>query len=138
GVLVRNAEALEILEKVDTLVIDKTGTLTEGKPKVETVVAAAGEQEDELVRLVASLEQGSEHPLGGAVIAAARDRRLKLSPSERFESITGGGSRGRVDEKEVAVGEGNWLKELGVGDARLSSRAEVLRREGETGMVVSA
>src|SRR5439155_469251 len=110
GVLVRNAEALEILEKVDTLVIDKTGTLTEGKPKVETVVAAAGEQEDELVRLVASLEQGSEHPLGASVIAAALGRRLKLSPAEKFESITGRGIRGRVDEKEVAVGN-----ESGVG-----------------------
>jgi len=137
GVLVRNAEALEILEKVDTLVIDKTGTLTEGKPKVETVVAAAGEQEDELVRLVASLEQGSEHPLGGAVIAAARDRRLKLSPSERFESITGRGIRGKVDEKEVAVGNENWFKELGIGDSTLSSRAEELRRKGETVIFVS-
>src|SRR5437762_3060862 len=125
GVLVRNAEALEILEKVDTLVIDKTGTLTEGKPKVETVVAAAGEQEDELVRLAATLEQGSEHPLGAAVIAAARERGLKLSPSEKFESITGRGIRGKVDEKEVAVGNENWFKELGIVDSTLSSRAEI-------------
>jgi len=137
GVLVRNAEALEILEKVDTLVIDKTGTLTEGKPKVETVVAAAGEQEDELVRLAATLEQGSEHPLGAAVIAAARERGLKLSPSEKFESITGRGIRGKVDEKEVAVGNENWFKELGIGDSTLSSRAEELRRKGETVIFVS-
>jgi P-type Cu+ transporter len=137
GVLVRNAEALEILEKVDTLVIDKTGTLTEGKPKVETVVAAAGEQEDELVRVAASLEQGSEHPLGSAVIAAARDRRMKLSPGEKFESITGRGIRGRVDEKEVAIGNENWFKELGIVDPALSSRAEELRRKGQTVIFVS-
>jgi P-type Cu+ transporter len=132
GVLVRNAEALEILEKVDTLVIDKTGTLTEGKPKVEAVVAVAGRQEDELVRLVASLEQGSEHPLGAAVIAAARARSVKLSPGEKFESITGRGIRGRVDEKELAVGNENWFKELGMGDPALFSRAEDLRRNGQT------
>src|SRR5216117_921081 len=137
GVLVRNAEALEILEKVDTLVIDKTGTLTEGKPKVETVVAAAGEQEDELVRLAATLEQGSEHPLGAAVIAAARERGLKLSPSEKFESITGRGIRGKVDEKEVAVGNETWFKELGIVDSKLSSRAEALRRNGQTVIFVS-
>jgi len=137
GVLVRNAEALEILEKVDTLVIDKTGTLTEGKPKVETVVAAAGEQEDELVRLAATLEQGSEHPLGAAVIAAARERGLKLSPSEKFESITGRGIRGKVDEKEVAVGNENWFKELGIVDSTLSSHAEELRRNGQTVIFVS-
>src|SRR5216117_1465228 len=137
GVLVRNAEALEILEKVDTLVIDKTGTLTEGKPKVETVVAAAGEQEDELVRLAATFEQGSEHPLGAAVIAAARERGLKLSPSEKFESITGRGIRGKVDEKEVAVGNETWFKELGIVDSKLSSRAEALRRNGQTVIFVS-
>ena len=137
GVLVRNAEALEILEKVDTLVIDKTGTLTEGKPKVETVVAAAGEQEDELVRLAATLEQGSEHPLGASVIAAALGRRLKLSPAEKFESITGRGIRGRVDEKEVAVGNENWFKELGIVDSTLSSHAEELRRNGQTVIFVS-
>src|SRR5436309_2946979 len=137
GVLVRNAEALEILEKVDTLVIDKTGTLTEGKPKVETVVAAAGQREDELVRLVGSLEQGSEHPLGASVIAAALGRRLKLSPAEKFESITGRGIRGRVDEKEVAVGNENWFKELGIGDSTLSSRAEELGRKGETVIFIS-
>ena len=132
GVLVRNAEALEILEKVDTLVIDKTGTLTEGKPKLMTVIAAAGQQEDELVRLVASLEQGSEHPLGAAVIAAARERSLKLSPGEKFESITGRGIRGRVEQKELAVGNENWFKELGMGDPALFSRAEDLRRNGQT------
>src|SRR5207247_1439095 len=137
GVLVRNAEALEILEKVDTLVINKTGTRTEGKPQVDTVVAAAGEQEGELVRLAASLEQGSEHPLGAAVIAAARERGLKLSPSEKFESITGRGIRGKVDEKEVAVGNENWFKELGIVDSTLSSRAEELRRNGQTVIFVS-
>ena len=137
GVLVRNAEALEILEKVDTLVIDKTGTLTEGKPKVETVVAAAGEQEDELVRLAATLEQGSEHPLGAAVIAAARERGLKLSPSEKFESITGRGIRGKVDDREVVVGNENWFKELGIVDSALSSRAEELHRNGQTVIFIS-
>ncbi len=90
-----------------------------------------------MVRLAATLEQGSEHPLGAAVIAAARERGLKLSPSEKFESITGRGIRGKVDEKEVAVGNENWFKELGIVDSTLSSRAEELRRNGQTVIFVS-
>jgi P-type Cu+ transporter len=132
GVLVRNAEALEIMEKVDTLVIDKTGTLTEGKPKLVIVIPAAGQKEDELIRLAASLEQGSEHPLGAAVIAAARERGLTLSSAENFESITGRGIRGRVEGREVLVGNKGWLKELGMVEPTLSSRVEELRRNAQT------
>jgi P-type Cu+ transporter len=132
GVLVRNAEALEVMEKVDTLVIDKTGTLTEGKPKLETAISAEAQQEDELIRLVASLEQGSEHPLGAAVIAAARDRRLKLSSGEKFESITGRGIRGTVERKEVLAGNEAWFKDLGMIEPKLSSQAEELRQNGQT------
>jgi P-type Cu+ transporter len=132
GVLVRNAEALEVMEKVDTLVIDKTGTLTEGKPKLETAISTEAQQEDELIRLVASLEQGSEHPLGAAVIAAARDRRLKLSSGEKFESITGRGIRGTVERKEVLAGNEAWFKDLGMIEPKLSSQAEELRQNGQT------
>jgi P-type Cu+ transporter len=131
GVLVRNAEALEILEKVDTLVIDKTGTLTEGKPKLLTAISAGAQEEDELIRLVASLEQGSEHPLGAAIIAAARDRGLKLNLADQFESITGRGIRGRVEGREVRAGNEAWFKELGI-DPTLPPRAEELRRNGQT------
>jgi P-type Cu+ transporter len=132
GVLVKNAEALEILEKVDTLVIDKTGTLTEGKPKLVTVIPAAGQQENELIGLVASLEQGSEHPLGAAVIAAARERGLKMSAAANFESLTGHGVRGRIEGREVLVGNEGWFKELGLLEPSLSSRAEELRRNGQS------
>src|SRR5213083_555776 len=132
GVLVRNAEAIETMEKVDTLVVDKTGTLTEGKPRVVSIKTREAFSEDDLLRALASLEQGSEHPLAAAILAAALGRRLKLSPAEKFESITGRGIRGRVDEKEVAVGNENWFKDLGIGDSTLSSRAEELRRKGET------
>jgi Cu+-exporting ATPase len=132
GVLIRNAEALEILEKVDTLVIDKTGTLTEGKPKVVSIVAADGQDESALLKLVASLEQGSEHPLATAIIDAAKSRGIALSKAESFESRTGGGVAGMVDGKRIAVGSVRYLSDLGVAAGGLAERAEQLRRLGQT------
>jgi Cu+-exporting ATPase len=114
GVLVRNAEALERLEKVDTVVVDKTGTLTEGKPRVAAVKASAGFSEDDVLRLASGLEQASEHPLAAAVLAAARDRGLKKPAVSGFESITGRGVTGRIDGRDVTVGSAAWLRERGI------------------------
>ena len=132
GVLIKNAEALETLEKVDTLVVDKTGTLTEGKPSLESVVAAPGQDESELVRLVASLEQGSEHPLGAAIVAAARANALTLANAQNFQSVTGRGVIGKVDSKAVIAGNGQFFQQLGLQVGGLSQQAEQLRREGQT------
>src|SRR5208282_3740976 len=104
GVLIQNAEALEVLAKVDTLVIDKTGTLTEGKPRLSTVKPQPGWTESELLRLAASLERGSEHPLAGAIVAAAEERALALSEVKDFRSITGQGVTGAIEGKAVALG----------------------------------
>ncbi len=136
GVLIRNAEALEILEKVDTLVVDKTGTLTEGKPSVESVVAISGD-ESELVRLVASLEQGSEHPLGAAVVAAAKANDIALAGVSEFQSRTGLGVMGKVDGNLVAAGNEKFLTELGVDGKALARQANDLRRDGQTVMFVA-
>ncbi|HEV2731700.1 MAG TPA: HAD-IC family P-type ATPase, partial [Terriglobales bacterium] len=114
-----------------------TGTLTEGKPKLVTALPAGTLQEDELIRLAASLEQGSEHPLGTAVIAAARERGLKLSPAANFESLTGRGIRGRIEGREVLVGNEGWLKEVGLLEPSLSSRVEELRRNAQTVIFVA-
>jgi Cu+-exporting ATPase len=123
GVLIRNAEALEVLEKVDTLVIDKTGTLTEGRPRVMSVVSSLpGQTEAELLRLTASLEQGSEHPLSAAVVSAAKDRGLALSAVNGFQSGTGLGVSGEVDGKQVLAGNETWLKEKGISSAELNQR----------------
>ncbi len=123
GVLIRNAEALEVLEKVDTLVIDKTGTLTEGRPRVMSVVSSLpGQTEDELLRLAASLEQGSEHPLAAAVVSAAKDRGLALSAVNGFQSGTGLGVSGEVDGKQVLAGNETWLREKGISSAELNQR----------------
>jgi Cu+-exporting ATPase len=113
GVLIKNAEALEILERVDTLVVDKTGTLTEGKPAVVSVIATSG-NENELLRLAASLEQGSEHPLGSAVVAAAKNRGLTLAETRDFKYLTGRGVTGKVDGKIVALGNEKLLQEMGL------------------------
>ncbi|HKS76694.1 MAG TPA: copper-translocating P-type ATPase, partial [Terriglobales bacterium] len=131
GVLIRDAQALETMEKVDTLVVDKTGTLTTGKPTVEAVLAS-GVTDSELVRLVASLEQGSEHPLGAAVVEAAKANGLALGKVEGFESYTGMGVSGNVDGKRVAAGNEKLLAKLGVEMGGLSSQGESLRREGQT------
>ena len=114
GVLIKNAEALEVLEKVDTLVVDKTGTLTEGKPKLVSVVPAAGSDEPELLRLAASLERGSEHPLAAAIAAGAQERGLELTSAQQFQSSTGQGVQGQVEGRAVAVGNRGFFDELGI------------------------
>jgi Cu+-exporting ATPase len=137
GVLVKNAEALEVMEKVDTLVVDKTGTLTEGKPRLVSVVPAPGQDEAELLRLAASLERGSEHPLAAATVAEVLARGLRLSEPESFDSLTGKGVRGVVEGRKVAVGTRRLLEELGIDAGGLDARVEELRREGQTVMFVA-
>jgi Cu+-exporting ATPase len=134
GVLVRNAEALEVLEKVDTLVVDKTGTLTEGKPKLTSIVTEEGFDEATLLRLVASLEQGSEHPLAAAIVLGAKDRNIPLVPPNDFESLTGRGVKGNIDGRIVAVGNERLLQELSVSADFLVQRAQELRKGGHTVM----
>ncbi len=137
GVLIKNAEALETMEKIDTLVVDKTGTLTEGKPKLTTVRAQGDFSEDDLLRLAASLEQGSEHPLAESIVQAAKEKELKLSATEEFEAETGKGVIGKTDGRKVAVGNLKLLKELSIEAGELVERAEELRREGATAMFVA-
>ena len=137
GVLIKDAEALEIMEKVDTLVVDKTGTLTEGRPALQRVIAAPGFAEDELLALAASLEQASEHPLAAAIVAGAKGPGLALVAVTDFESVTGKGVRGRVGGREVLVGTARFLGESGVDAATLEAQAEPLRREGATAMLVA-
>jgi Cu+-exporting ATPase len=132
GVLIRNAEALERMEKVDTLVIDKTGTLTEGKPVLESVIAAPGMDESELVRFVASLEQGSEHSLAAAVVAAARQYGLTLSPVSGFQYKPGRGVSGKVEGHAVVVGSEAFLRELKIFPDALSHDAKRSQQEGQT------
>jgi len=131
GVLVKNAEALEIMEKVDALVVDKTGTVTEGKPRLSGVVAAGTLSEDELLRLAASLERGSEHPLATAIASGAEERGVALVAVRDFVSETGKGVIGVVDGKRVAVGNQTLLDTLGIDTAGLAERAEELRQEGQ-------
>jgi P-type Cu+ transporter len=137
GVLIRNAEALETLEKVDTLVVDKTGTLTEGKPVLTSVAAVGQWSEADVLRLAASLERGSEHPLAAAIVAGAERRGLSLSPVEEFRSVTGKGVTGRVDGRRVALGNRPLLQDLGVPLDGLGERADALRNEGQTVMFVA-
>ena len=127
GVLFRDAAAIENLRKVDTLIVDKTGTLTEGKPAFDRVVAAPGYGEDEVLRLAASLDQGSEHPLAEAIVRAARERGLALDKPESFESSTGIGVRGTVAGKAVALGNTALMKQVGVAFDALTAQAEALR-----------
>jgi Cu+-exporting ATPase len=133
GVLFKDAEAVETLRKVDTLVVDKTGTLTEGRPKLVSVVALDG-NEDRLLALAASLERASEHPLASAILSGALEREIELSSVENFESITGKGVAGTVNGQRVALGNRQLLEGLGVESEGLASRAEELRREGQTVM----
>jgi P-type Cu+ transporter len=137
GVLVKNAEALELLEKVDTLVIDKTGTLTEGKPKLVSIKTAGTRSENELLSMAASLEQGSEHAVGAAIVSAAADRKLTLSRASEFRSITGKGILGVVDGHSVAIGNDGLLEQIGVDLAPLLPAAENLRRKGQTVIFVA-
>jgi P-type Cu+ transporter len=132
GVLIKNAEALERMEKVDTLVVDKTGTLTEGKPKVVAVIVAKGFDDNEVLRLAASVETASEHPLGLAIVAAAQERKLKLAPVGEFDSPTGKGVLGLVDGHRLVLGNANFLGERGVQTNELQPEAEQLRHEGAT------
>jgi Cu+-exporting ATPase len=132
GVLIRNAEALERLEKVDTLVVDKTGTLTEGRPKVVAIVVAAGFQENDILRLAASVERASEHPLADALVRAAREHQLELSAVEGFDAPTGKGATGKVLGKAIVLGNSKYLASIGIETASLDSEAERLRADGAT------
>ena len=132
GVLIRNAEAIERLEKVDTLIVDKTGTLTEGRPAVTRIVPAAAFAETELLRLSASVERASEHPLGEAIVAAAQERGIATAPVAGFESPTGKGVLGTVEGRRVVLGSAAFLREQGVDAAPLAEEADALRREGAT------
>ena len=137
GVLIKNAEALEILERIDTLVVDKTGTLTEGKPRLASLVTAPGHSESDLLRLAASLERGSEHPLAAAIVAGAEERKLTLSAAKDFRSVTGKGVAGRVEGRTVVLGNHRLIQDLGVPIGDLAERADALRREGQTAMFVA-
>jgi Cu+-exporting ATPase len=137
GVLIKNAEALERMEKVTTLVVDKTGTLTEGRPAVTQVVSAAGLTEDEILRLAASVERASEHPLARAVVRAAEERQLSLATVVDFDSPTGKGALGRVDGKHVVLGNASFLKEHGIETSTLADQAEQLRQTGATAIFAS-
>jgi Cu+-exporting ATPase len=132
GVLFRNAEAIETLRKVDTLVVDKTGTLTEGKPRLVSVVPAPGVDEAGLLRLAATLERGSEHPLAAAIVRGAEERGLHLGETAAFESLTGKGVRGSVEGRTVALGNRALADELGLTLGTLADRAEALRADGQT------
>lgn len=132
GVLIKNGEALEMMEKIDTLVVDKTGTLTEGKPKLVSVIAQEGWDENRMVALAASLERSSEHPLASAVVIAAQERGLPLSDTDQFRSVTGKGVVGKVDGLEIALGNIKLMEELGIEMAGLSAVADGLRHEGES------
>jgi len=137
GVLIKNAEALEIMEKVNTLVIDKTGTLTEGKPKLVSLIVRQGLEENDILRLAASLERSSEHPLAEAVVRGAQARLIELSPSERFESVSGEGIVGSVEGRSVAVGNLTLLERLGIDPLDMSEQADRLRLQGQSVMFVA-
>ncbi len=136
GVLIKNAEALERFAKVDTLIIDKTGTLTVGKPKLVAVLPEAGHDETEVLRLAASLERGSEHPLAEAIVAGAEERGVSMEKAGDFEAVTGKGVRGVVDGKRVALGNARLVEELGFDSGSLVETANRRRDEGETVMFV--
>ena len=137
GVLIKNAEALEHMEKVDTLVVDKTGTLTEGKPAVTAIVPASGFSEADVLRLAASVERASEHPLAVAIVRAAEQRGIATGNVTDFDSPTGKGALGAVDGKRIALGNAKFLTELGVNTAALSRRAEELREDGATAIFMA-
>ncbi len=137
GVLIKNAEALEIMEKVDTLVVDKTGTLTVGKPRLVAIQAASGLSEEELLRLAASLERASEHPLAEAIVRGAEEKGLKLVKVDNFQSLTGKGVSGEVEGQTVAAGNVALLKEMGIDPGDLAAQADKLRDEGQTVMLIA-
>jgi high-affinity K+ transport system ATPase subunit B len=136
GVLIKNAEALERFAKVDTLIVDKTGTLTVGKPKLVAVLPEAGHDETEVLRLAASLERGSEHPLAEAIVDGAEERGVALAKADEFEAITGKGVKGVVDGKPVALGNAKLVADLGLSGGKFLETANARRDEGETVMFV--
>ena len=135
GILVRNAEALETMEKVDTLVVDKTGTLTEGKPRVTTILPAEGVSEIQLLQAIASLERASEHPLAAAILAAAKERHIDLLPVTNFTSLTGKGVAGTIQGRQVSAGNAALMRDLGI--SSMEQQAEALRQAGQTVMLVA-
>ncbi|MFA6901768.1 MAG: heavy metal translocating P-type ATPase [Gallionellaceae bacterium] len=137
GVLFKNAEALEVMRKVDTLVVDKTGTLTEGHPELVNVTAAAGFDEAEVVRLAASLERASEHPLAAAIVRGAEKRGAALVATEDFQSVTGKGVTGVVEKRKIALGNIKLMQDLGIATGDLPARADALRAEGQTVMFLA-
>jgi heavy metal translocating P-type ATPase len=137
GVLIKDAEALELMEKVTTLVIDKTGTLTEGKPAVQTVESAGDVPEQDVLRLAASLERASEHPLAAAIVAAAEARGVALAPVAEFASITGKGVQGMIEGRRVLIGNAAMLADANVDVGVLGVRAQALQAEGQTVMFVA-
>ena len=136
GVLIKNAEALERFEKVDTLIVDKTGTLTEGKPRLVAVLPEDGHDEAEVLRLAASLERGSEHPLAEAIVRGAEERGVDFAKAEDFEAVTGKGVKGRVDGKSVALGNAALIRDMGLDSGALVDAANARRDEGETVMFI--
>ncbi len=137
GVLIRDAEALERMEKVDTIVIDKTGTLTEGKPSVIAIVAIDGQDENELLLLTASVEQASEHPLAAAIVKAAKERKLELAKVMGFDSPSGKGAIGMVERKRMAIGNAKFMTELNIKIDSLAAKSDALRGEGATTVFVA-
>jgi len=137
GVLIKNAESLEVMEKVDTLIVDKTGTLTEGRPRLVALQTAEGFDEATLLRLSASLERGSEHPLAEAIVRGAEERNIEMTRSADFESITGKGVQGEVDGRRVALGNARLMQQLAVDFSALAAEAENGRAEGQTVMLVA-
>ena len=137
GVLIKSAEALERMEKVDMLVVDKTGTLTEGKPRVVAIVPGEGWTEHEILPLAAGLERSSEHPLAAAIMAAAKERDLAIAEPETFESVTGKGVIGKVGHRQVALGNARLMTDLGIALGVLEERADVLRGEGATALYLA-
>lgn len=134
GILIRDAEALQALETIDTVVVDKTGTLTEGKPRLVAVEPAAGFDEGELLMLAAAVEQGSEHPLGAAIVAAAKERAISMAPAEQFAAVTGQGAQALVQGRKVAIGNARLMDSIGARDADAERSAEAGRAEGRTVM----
>jgi P-type Cu+ transporter len=137
GILIRNAEALETMEKVNTLVVDKTGTLTEGKPRVSAVIAAPGGDEGQLLQSIASLEKASEHPLAAAILAAAKEKQIELLPVAGFASLTGKGVSGAIQGVQVAAGNAALMRDLGAASETMDQQAETLRQAGQTVMFVA-
>ncbi len=137
GVLFKNAEALEVMRKVDTLIVDKTGTLTEGHPELVSVTPAEGFDEAGIVRLSASVERGSEHPLAAAIVRGAEKRKVELASADDFQSVTGKGVTGVVDGRKIALGNIKLLQDLGIDAGKLSAQADAQRGEGQTVMFLA-